>query len=411
MTYTLYDLDGGDDGDSALFAIDRATGQLKTKGKLDFEGADVPDVMIDGESVKGYTVVVRATDPDGMPEAAVDDIEPDNSDVITVTIEVTGVDEAPVVSGEAAITSAENGAIAADMNMYTADDPEEEADPTLALTGADRGKFNFDNGELTFKAAPDYEKPGDADKDNVYEVTVQAKDGVGNIGMKTVKVTVTNVEEDGTVTLSHLQPRVGVAITASVTDLDGDVSGVTWQWSRSSTVGGTFNDIEKATSATYKPVKGDADPDRMFLRATASYTDGHGENKTAEGTSANAVAVDTRNSEPVFDDQDDDTKGVQNEVTTRKVAENTKAVAADDVAGVDDNVDDNTDDNVGAAVTATDPDPNEDALVYTLEGADAARFAIDRATGQIEVGAGTKLDYETKDTYMVTVRVTDSFGD
>ena len=80
---------------------------------------------------------------------------------------------------------------------------------------------------------PDYETPGDANKDNVYEVTVQAKDGVGNIGMKAVKVTVTNVEEVGTVTLSQLQPRVGVAITASVTDLDGDVSGVTWQWSRS----------------------------------------------------------------------------------------------------------------------------------------------------------------------------------
>ena len=31
--------------------------------------------------------------------------------------------------------------------------------------------------------------------------------------------------------------------------------------------------------------------------------------------------------------------------------------------------------------------------------------------GQIEVGAGTKLDYETKTTYMVTVMAEDSFGD
>ena len=29
-------------GDAALFAIDRATGQLKTKGKLDFEAPGVP---------------------------------------------------------------------------------------------------------------------------------------------------------------------------------------------------------------------------------------------------------------------------------------------------------------------------------------------------------------------------------
>ena len=81
-------------------------------------------------------------------------------------------------------------------------------------------------------ASPDYEKPGDADKDNVYEVTVEATDGVSNTGTKNVKITVTNVKEDGTVSMSQLQPRVGVAITASVTDLDGDVSNVTWQWSR-----------------------------------------------------------------------------------------------------------------------------------------------------------------------------------
>ena len=97
-----------------------------------------------------------------------------------------------------------------------------------------------------FKAAPapapDYESR-DANKDNVYEVTVEATDGVGYTGTKDVKVTVTNKDEVGTVTMSQLQPRVGVPITASVTDLDGDVSNVTWQWSNGSGV------IVKATSA------------------------------------------------------------------------------------------------------------------------------------------------------------------
>ena len=140
---------------------------------------------------------------------------------------------------------------------------------------------------LQFKAAPDYEKPGDADKDNVYEVTVEATDAVSNTGTKNVKITVTNVDEDGTVTMSQLQPRVGVAITASVTDPDGDVSNVTWQWSRADADNGTFVDIAKATSATYKPVADDAavtgdDPHAaMYLRATATYADGEGD--TVEG--------------------------------------------------------------------------------------------------------------------------------
>ena len=88
------------------------------------------------------------------------------------------------------------------------------------------------------------------------------------------------------------------------------------------------------------------------------------------------------------------------------MAENAKAASPSDDAA---DAADVATDNVGSLVTAKDPDPNEDALVYTLEGADAASFTI--RTGQIEVGAGTELDYETKQTYTVTVRAADSFGE
>ena len=95
---------------------------------------------------------------------------------------------------------------------------------------------------------PNFEMPGDADEDNTYELTVGARDADGNRGTKDVEVKVTNVDEDGTVTLSAVQPRVGVAVTASLTDIDGPVSGVTWQWSKNTTA------IEDATSDTYTPV-------------------------------------------------------------------------------------------------------------------------------------------------------------
>ena len=51
-----------------------------------------------------------------------------------------------------------------------------------------------------------------------------------------------------------------------------------------------------------------------------------------------------------------------------------------------------------------------DPLTYTLVGADAGLFRV-RDNGQIEVGSGTELDYEIRDTYMVTVMAEDSFGD
>ena len=381
LTYTL-----GEDGDNESFAIDRATGQLKTKGPLNFEGGPM------------HTVMVRATDPSGLPQAG--SADPANSDTITVTINVTDVNEPPAVTGEAAVTFQEEaGTIGTVLGTYMAADPDEGAPPpTWSVAGADGGKFNIDDGNLTFKAQPDFEAAGDANKDNVYEVTVVAADADGNRGTMDVKVTVANEEEVGTVTLSKIQPRVGVAVRASLTDPDGSISGLTWQWSD-----GT-DSIEDAISDTYTPV---ADDVAVTLTATASYTDGQGPTKTAMQVSANAVTVDTRNRAPVFADQDTETDGVQNESTERKVDENTKAVAADD--GVAD-ASENTADNVGGVVIAEDPDPNEDPLAYTLGGADAALFTV-RDNGQIEVGAGTELDYETRTSYEVTVIATDSFGE
>ena len=158
------------------------------------------------------------------------------------------------------------------------------------MSGAYAGKFDIGTtGTLTFEAKPDYEAPGDANTDNVYEVTVAAGDG--NRGTKDVKVTINNENEDGTVTLSKTQPRVGVAVKASLTDPDGSISGLTWQWSRSTSKTGTFTDIDDANSDTYTPVADDATGNGMFLRATVSYTDGHGPGKTVEAVSANRVTV------------------------------------------------------------------------------------------------------------------------
>ena len=70
--------------------------------------------------------------------------------------------------------------------------------------------------------------------------------------------------------------------------------------------------------------------------------------------------------------------------------------------------------NVGAWVTASDPDG--DGLTYTLAGTDdssfnAGSFGIVAATGQIQVGDGTNLDYEgEKNTYGVEVTATDPSG-
>ena len=65
--------------------------------------------------------------------------------------------------------------------------------------------------------------------------------------------------------------------------------------------------------------------------------------------------------------------------------------------------------NIGAPVAATDPDAG-DTLTYTLRGADAAKFDVDNATGQIKTKSGQTYDYEAKAIYAFTVAVEDGNG-
>ena len=62
---------------------------------------------------------------------------------------------------------------------------------------------------------------------------------------------------------------------------------------------------------------------------------------------------------------------------------------------------------VGVPVVATDPD-RTDKLTYSLEGEDSTYFSIVESSGRLE--AIKPLDYETKSTYLVRVKATDTGG-
>ena len=148
---------------------------------------------------------------------------------------------------------------------------------------------------------------------------VEATDGTGHVGRKAVMVEVTNVDEDGTVELSALQPAPSVAFTATLTDIDNpgadpatainglaDLSGsAEWQWSKSLSTSSGWTDIDKATSSAYTPDE-DGGDSGYYLRATAKYEDrqspnGADNDKTASMVSANKVlTLRTSNEVPEF---------------------------------------------------------------------------------------------------------------
>ena len=278
---------------------------------------------------------------------------------------------------------------------FTAVDPE-GADVVWTLGGADASDFKIEGGVLTFAKSPDFEAATGGGSENgtlnTYNVTVQASDGRASDAkqsMQVVMVMVTNVDEPGKVTLPTLQPVDGIALMAAHTDPDGEMAEQKWQWA-TSTDGSTYTDIVQegtkldAITDTYQPVSGDVG---KFLRATVTYRDDQGANKTAQVVSAHAVlAARSTNTAPVFKDADD-TEIRDDEVIEREVAENTPAGEP-----------------VGDRVVAADAEG--DVLTYSLRAdVDDDSFAIDRATGQL--WTKSPLNEEMKNIYMVEVTATD----
>ncbi|MCU9849246.1 cadherin domain-containing protein [Defluviimonas sp. WL0024] len=176
----VYTLTGG--ADVALFALDPDTGVLSFHSPPAF---DAPGDA-DGDNV--YEVQVTVTDS-GTLTASQD-----------LAITVTKANAAPEITSASAISAAENQTAVIDVEAQD-DFDTEGAGLTYALTGgADRGHFSIDpdTGVLSFNSPPDFEAPGDADTDNVYEVQVTVTDAGGLPATQDIAVTVTDVVENVT---------------------------------------------------------------------------------------------------------------------------------------------------------------------------------------------------------------------
>ena len=356
--YSAIDPEGAAVSWELLTGLDASHFEIAANGDLSFKSA--PDY--DARADKTYEVTVRASDETG------------HTGTREVIVTVTNVDEAPTITGEASIEFAEN--TTGTVGTYSASDPD-GGTIVPSLSGPDADDFTFNSGVLSFRATPNYEAPTDAgpNPDNVYEVTVEAADVLTTVTLD-VTITVTNEDEAGTLTLSSEQPQVGTELTATLTDLDGDISGETWTW-------------ERLESGTWTPLSGDTDPEytpddddlNQRLRVSVTYTDGHGmgKNKREEADHPVDPLPVTPNNPPIF----------ASSMMDRSVAENSGEGTA-----------------VGARMQATDAD--DDVLAYSLSDTDDdGLFTIDTSSGRIRVGAGTLLDFEDRNEYLVTVTAAD----
>ena len=346
LTYTL----GGTD--AAAFDIDSATGQLKTKVSLNYE------------TKNSYTVTLTVSDGK-------------LTDTITVTINVSNANEAPVFADGSSTTRSIAENIGAGVNIGTQVSATDVDGDTLTyiLSGTDATSFDIDSttGQLKIKSTLDYETK------NSYTVTITASDG-SLTGSISVTINISNVNEapkfvDGSrVTRSVTEnTATGVEIGDAVAATDPDNDTLTY--SLGGTDAASFG-IDSETGQLKTKATLDYETKRIYI-VTLTVSDGTLTDIITVTINITDIDETIPNRAPIF------TAG---STTTRSIAENTHA-------GV----------NIGTAVAATDADDN--TLIYTLGGTDAASFDIDSETGQLKTK--TALDFETRNTYTVIITVSD----
>ncbi len=351
-------ISGGGNGTSILTLsgsqadINATLASLNYQGNLNFNGSD--------------TLTVTSTDANSV------------TDVDTVAITVTAVDDAAVITGDVSYSGNEGDAVGGDMDATDVDGLTDGTYFTVT-SQASNGTAAIDatSGVWTFT-------PTDPNWFGSDSFTVTVTDDQGGTTTQVVSVTLANVNDapvanDDSFTTPEDTPistTLATGVLANDTDVDGDTLTV-------NTI--PLVDVANGTlvlnadgSFTYTPNTGWSGTDTF----TYQITDGNGGSAQATAT----LTVVSVNDPPVITSHGGGTSA------SLAVAENSTSVAA---------------------MTATDPDG--DPLTYSIVGgADAARFTIDAMTGALQFRNAPDFEKPTDvgedNLYEVQVQVSDGQG-
>jgi len=203
--------------DSSVFSIDPVNGTITFNTPPDYEAPQ------DGNADNAYILMTQVCDSGNLCTEQVE--------VIVVT---NVVESNPPTIIATSMKAPENQTF---VTTVHAADPDVGNTLTFSIKGgADAALFQIDpsSGVLTFKTAPDFEKPADANTDNDYELIVSVWDNtaVDHTAEQALKVTVLDIQENTAPTItsdgagdtaSLSQPETQLSVTTVVaTDADTD---------------------------------------------------------------------------------------------------------------------------------------------------------------------------------------------
>ena len=327
----------------------------------------------------------------------------------TITLQITDGNDAPTfTAGTTDSYSIDENLTDIAANVNPATDEETPDTLTYSITGTDAALFNVDtaNGDLSFKAAADYEDAQDSNKDNVYRFNLIATDDGGKTAKQAIEVEVDDVA--AALTMAATSPTVnegvtGVIVTPTLTN-DDSSNDVTFTFN-----GGDDDDLfnidEDTGAISFKsvpdfenPDDGGAAPSDNAYEVDILVTDSEG---TTAATSITISVANINDEDPAFS-----SASTTAPFTSANTTEGSLSV---DVA----------EDSTNAPVFAVAFDNGEGApapatpslVTYSLStNAGTSNFDISTA-GVISLTASAELDFESRDTIQLTVTATDGEGD
>ena len=436
-----YSLPGSSD-----FVIDSRTGQIKVADGvvLDFDAGQT-----------SYTLTVGVDDGFG------------GQDSVTVTITITGVNEAPVANDDVATTDEDSS-----IEIAVRTDIDPDAGDTVTLLGTlpdapDHGSATVDTADnrITYTPSANYHGPD--------SFSYRVQDGGGLTADATVAVTVKGVNDapefvSATAERSvpeSAQPGANVGVPVTANDVDGDLLGYRLQGAPEFEIDEDTGQIQVApgvtldrertpsyeVTVTASDGKGGIDSITVTINVSNVNEAPTAVNDTATTDEDQSVRIDVlaNDTDPdteraaltvsVLRDPLDGTARVESDRTitytpnANFAGENSFTYRLSDGSLSDDGSvtvtveavndapafpaataersvpeDAEADDNVGTPVTAMDVESA--LLTYSLSGADSGSFNID-SNGQIAVATGVTFDIATQETYVVTVTADDGSGE
>ena len=357
-TYSATDPDG-DDVTWSIAGTDAARFSINEDGELSFRSSPNYEAPNDANTDNVYEVTVRASDSDLMS-------------TLEVEITVTNANESGAITGPTSVEYPENGT--GTVATYSATDPDGD-DVTWSVAGTDAARFSInEGGGLTFRSSPNYEAPNDANKDNLYEVTIRASDG-DLMSTLDVEVTITDANESGSITgpasVNYPENATTTIATYAITDPEGnDVT-----WSVAGTDAARFS-ISSSGELTFRSspnyeAPNDVDKDN-FYEVTI---------RASDGSLMSSLNV---------------------EVT---ITDTNESGAITGQASID-----HPENGTGIVATYSATDPDGDEVTWSIAGADAARFSIS-SSGELTFRSSPNYeapnDANTDNVYEVTIRASD----